>query len=108
MRKIDSWRPPCWWPSNYTRKSPNPKTEPIEAEQSKRILEALAAADWTPTTDFTTLSPRMVFGRFPLTAKDGWAPPAADDPNAFATYAQQWLKSHAGSYRIQRYVAERK
>jgi hypothetical protein len=87
-----------------TRKGPNPKSEPIDAEQSKLILEALAAADWTPTTDFTQLSPRMVLSRLPLTAKDGWMPPA--DPKAYAAYAQRWLTDRAGTYRIQRFVTE--
>jgi hypothetical protein len=88
-----------------TRKSASAKTEPIDAEQSKLILQALAAADWTPATDFTQLSPRMVLDRLPLTAKDGWAPSSPADPKAYAAYAQQWLKEHAGSYRIQKFVA---
>jgi hypothetical protein len=89
------------------RKSPNSKSEPIEAEESKLILEALAAADWTPSTDMTRLSPLMVLHRLPLTKKDGWAPPPSTDRKAYAAYAQQWLKDHASSYRIQRFVVEK-
>jgi hypothetical protein len=88
-----------------TRKSPNARAEPIDADQSKRILEALAAADWAPSNDFTKLSPQMVLGRLPLTDKDGWMPPR--DPKMYATYAQQWVKEHAGTYRIQKFVAEK-
>src|SRR5262249_1546783 len=87
-----------------TRRSPNAKTEPIDAEQSKRILQALAGADWTRSTDVTHLSPRTGLHRLPLPEKDGWAPPAKD-PKAHAAYAQQWLKDHADSYRIQKFVA---
>jgi hypothetical protein len=87
-----------------TRRSPKDTTEPISAEQSKLILQALATADWTPTTDFTKLSPLMVLHRLPLTAKDGWAPPSRE-PKAYAAYAQQWVRDHAGSYRIERFVA---
>jgi hypothetical protein len=90
-----------------TRSSPNAKLEPIEAEQSKRILEAIAGGDWTPTTDFTKLSPLMVLGRLPLTAKDGWMPPPLTDRKAYTAYARQWLREHAGKYRIQRWVAQK-
>jgi hypothetical protein len=88
-----------------TRRSAGATAEPVEAEQSKRILEALAAADWTPSTDFARLSPLMVLHRLPLTAKDGWSPPAGGDQKAYAAYAQQWLRDHAGTYRIQKFVA---
>jgi hypothetical protein len=90
-----------------TRKSASAKTEPIEATQSKLILQALAAADWTPSTDFRRLSPLLVLHRLPLTAKDGWEPPPPADAKAYAAYAQQWLKDHAQSYRIQKFVTEK-
>jgi hypothetical protein len=90
-----------------TRKGPNAKREPIDAEQSKLILQALATADWTPTTDFAQLSPLMVLRRLPLTDKDGWMPPAAKDPKASAAYAQQWLQNHADTYRIEKFVADK-
>lgn len=89
-----------------TRSSPTVKSEPIDAEQSKLILQALASADWTPVADFTQLSPRMVLNRLPLTAKDGWMPPAPKDAVAYANYARQWLRDHADTYRIQRFVAD--
>jgi hypothetical protein len=88
-----------------TRRSAKDRTEPIEAEQSKLILEALAAADWTPATDFTKLSPIMVLHRLNLTAKDGFAP-TKNTPAAYAAYAQQWLRDNAATYRIQRFVAD--
>jgi hypothetical protein len=88
-----------------TRKSPDAKLEPIEAEQSKLILEALAAADWTPTTDYTQLSPLMVLRRLPVSKKDGWAPPM--EAKAYAAYAQQWLRDNASTYRIQKFVANK-
>jgi hypothetical protein len=88
-----------------TPRSPNPKTEPVEAEQSKLILQALASADWTPKKDFTQLSPLMVLHRLPLTKDDGWMPPK--DAKEYAAYAQRWLKDHADSYRIPRFVTEK-
>jgi len=91
-----------------TRKSPNDKSEPIAAEQSKLILKALASADWTPTTDLMKLSPRMVLFRLPLTKKDGWKPPSPNDAKAFAAYAQKWLNDHADTYRIEKFVSPEK
>jgi hypothetical protein len=83
----------------------NPKTEPIAAEQSKLILEALASADWSKRDEVTQLSPQMLLGRLNLTAKDGWTPPAFKDyQKEFPAYAQRWLKDHAETYRIQRFV----
>jgi hypothetical protein len=89
------------------RHSPNPTKEPIDAAESKLILQALAAADWSPSTDFTQLSPMMVLQRLPLLPTDGWAPPARTDPKEYTAYAQKWVTDHADSYRIQRFVAEK-
>jgi hypothetical protein len=89
-----------------SRKTQNDRAEPIDADQSKLILQALAAADWTPTTDLMRLSPLMVLHRLPLTDKDGWAPPSRE-PKEYAAYAQQWVKEHAGTYRIQRFVSDK-
>ena len=89
-----------------TRRTANAKSAPIEAGQSKRILQALASADWTPSTDITQLSPQMVLGRLPLTDKDGWSPPSGRDAKAYAAYAQKWVKDHAETYRIQQFVTD--
>jgi hypothetical protein len=83
----------------------NPKSEPIAAEQSKLILQALAAADWSKREAITQLSPQVVLTRLNLTAKDGWTPPPFKDyQKEFPAYAQKWLKEHTDSYRIQRFV----
>ena len=62
----------------------NAKTEPIEAEQSKLILKALAGADWNAPRDFSKLQPTTVLGRLGLTKKDGWDPPSFKDAKAYA------------------------
>jgi hypothetical protein len=75
------------------------KSEPIDAAQSKQILDVLAAADWTkpePLTYFYSLG---------LTAQDGWTPPK--DAKERAGAAQKWLKDNAAKYRIQRLVPEK-
>jgi len=75
------------------------KSEPIDAAQSKQILEALSKADWTqrePLTYFYSLG---------LTPQDGWTPPK--DAKEQATAAQKWLKDNAAKYRIQKLVPEK-
>jgi hypothetical protein len=93
---------------------PKAKMEPIEAAQSKLILEAIASADWSrvemPGEEIT---PRGVFMSLRLTPKDGWNQPqqgANQDYRLFLkdldTAAQKWLKDNSATYRIQRWVPE--
>jgi hypothetical protein len=85
---------------------PKPKEEPIDAEQSKLILLALADADWSKRDVFTQTSPQMGFGMLNLTAQDGWKPaPFKDYQKEFPEAAKKWLKDNAGSYRVKRFVA---
>jgi len=82
----------------------NPKTETVDAEQSKLILAAIADGDWT-RRDPQKLSAALVFQRLNLTAKDGWNPPKFKNyQKEFPVYAQQWLKDNAAKYRVQRFV----
>ena len=91
-----------------TRKTQMAKEEPIDAEQSKLILQALAGADWTQVNDFSRISPLMVLHRLSLTAADGWMPPDRKDAKAYAAYAQKWVGDHAEKYRIRRFVSVEK
>jgi len=84
------------------------KTEPINAEESKLILETLANADWTAPDEATGASAQAAFFRLGLTEKDGWKPVAFKAPNDLPDAAKKWLKENAGTYRIQRFVAEEK
>jgi hypothetical protein len=89
------------------RPGATPKTEAIDAEQSKQILQILAEADWKPIPGRTNeLEPLQVFQSLGLTEKDGWTPPK--DFAKFAPDAQKWLKDNAGKYRVQRLVYEKK
>lgn len=82
-----------------------PKTEAIDAAQSKLILEALAGADWTKKREFNQLSPLGCFYQLGLTEKDGWKqPPNNQDA---AAPAQKWVKDNAGKYVIQRFIVEK-
>lgn len=79
-----------------------PSTESIDAEESKQILSALAEADWNVKDSSAWLTPLSLFLRLGLTEEDSWRPPAKLPDVAPA--AQRWLRDHAATYRIQRYV----
>jgi hypothetical protein len=84
-----------------------PKEEAIDAEESKKILLALADADWAMKQPGPLpLSPQYAFGQLNLTDKDGWTPPK--NFNDYPEAAKKWLKDNAGTYRIQRFVYEEK
>jgi hypothetical protein len=80
------------------------RREPIDAEESKLILSALADGDWTKEQSLDNLPPSSAFSRLDLTEKDGWKsrPARNAPPAAFADAAKAWLQGHAESYRIQR------
>ena len=84
------------------------RQEPIDAAQSRLILEALADADWNVRPGVRpggqprqTLTPQGVFFALGLQATDGWMPPPGQP---FADVARTWLKTNAGIYRIRRYA----
>lgn len=83
-----------------------PTTAPIEANQSRRILAALAEADWKEEEAPLELSPFSLFTRLDLTPEDGWNPPASV-PGQIAA-AKKWLRENGSTYRIQKYVREEK
>jgi hypothetical protein len=83
-----------------------PKEQPIDAEESKLILQALADADWTPPKNPVPfqMTPQIAFNLLQLTPKDGWTPPR--NFKELPDEAKKWLKANAEKYRIQRFVAE--
>lgn len=82
-----------------------PKQEPIDAEQSKLILLALAEADWTArATAPMQATPQSLFYRLGLKPQDGWVQPKV--AKEFPEAAKKWLRENADKYRIQRYVSE--
>jgi hypothetical protein len=83
------------------------KKEPIDAAESKALLETLANADWTTKDPATGASALGAFSKLGLTEKDGWKPGPFKDPTELPTAAKKWLKEHADTYRIQRTVAEK-
>lgn len=77
------------------------RTEPIPAQESKLILQALAKADWnTRGPRNFQMNPQTIFFRLGLTAKDGWDNP--EDFRQLPERAKKWLEANADKYRIQR------
>jgi hypothetical protein len=81
-----------------------PKQEPVDAAESKQIMQALAGADWQAPVNFGSLrpNPATLFNRLGINAKDGWMPqPGAN----FQAAMHNWVRDNAETYRIQRFVA---
>jgi hypothetical protein len=84
-----------------------PKTEAVDAETSKLILTALAEADWMNRNPVDyRMTPLSLFQQLGLTEKDGWTAPK--DFNALPDAAKKWLTENAGTYRVQKFVVEKK
>jgi hypothetical protein len=84
------------------------KTEPIDAEESKLILKALADANWQPVgrplpgRPGNQINALQLFSQLGVTAKDGFQP----QPNVpYQESARAWLRDNVEKYRIQRIVA---
>jgi hypothetical protein len=82
---------------------PNFKTEPIDAEESKLILKAIAGGDWTKGFSPTEVTAQMTFNMLGLRPEDGWNP-RFRRPNEFPEAAKKWLAEHAETHRIQKFV----
>jgi hypothetical protein len=86
------------------------QAKPIDAEQSKLIMLALAEADWGRPAEKTEVSPRYAVDLLDEAARQGGVPmpksfPAnTGDKKKDAAARKQWLKDNAESYRIQRLV----
>jgi hypothetical protein len=93
--------------AGYRNRPPGDKhaTEAIDAEESKLILTALAEADWTVNPGVGVPQPILVFHMLGLTKADGWVPPQAGTTSeTYYKAARDWVKTNAGTYRIQRLV----
>ncbi len=87
-------------------------TEPIPADESKRILEILAEMKWSdPPLDANgVISLPNAFWSLQLTEKDGWQKPEPnqnqDANEVVGNAASKWIRENAGKYRIERLVAK--
>ncbi len=87
--------------------TPTPKTAPIDAEESKLILQTLAKAEWKaapgPRFNFM-MNPQNLFLRLGATPADGWVQPK--DFRNLEAEARKWLEANAEKFRIQRFTNE--
>jgi hypothetical protein len=81
------------------------KQEPIDADESKLILKAVAEADWNQPRKFGQLHPQELFFELRLTKEEGWEMPRTATPQQLAQVSQAWLREHGATYRIKKYVA---
>jgi hypothetical protein len=93
------------------QRTQNPKQEPINAEESKLILKALADAEWAQNPGIPRLpgafmtNPQNLFFRIGLTEADGWKQPMNFQEVPAA--AKKWLAENADKYVIKRFVEEK-
>jgi tetratricopeptide (TPR) repeat protein len=81
-----------------------PRTEPIDAGRSRRILAVLGEGPFADKAAREPAGRLTLFLRLGLTEEDGWTPPRRLPDLAAA--AQRWLADNAATYRIRRYVPE--
>jgi hypothetical protein len=81
-----------------------PRTEPIDADLSRRILAVLREGSFSDKAAREPVGRLTLFFRLDLTEEDGWTPPK--DLQGIAAAAEKWLGEHAATYRIRRYVPE--
>jgi tetratricopeptide (TPR) repeat protein len=81
-----------------------PRTEPIDAELSRRILAVLKEGSFSEKAAREPTGRLTLFLRLDLTEDDGWTPPRR--LKGVVAAAEKWLADHAATYRIRRYVPE--
>ncbi len=88
-----------------TQKAPFPnREEPISAEESKLILNAIASAKWGPVR-FGDTNPQQLFFQLGVSQKDGFEQPRKiTSPDDMRNAIQGWIRNHA-DYRIKRFVS---
>jgi hypothetical protein len=92
----------------YRTFRPKAKQEPIEAEESKLILQAIANSNWNVRTPPLRLgqpvpmTPQGLFRQLGVQPQDGWTPPL--DFRLYNAAAKKWLKDNADTFLIKRYV----
>jgi hypothetical protein len=80
------------------------KTQPIDARESKLILEALAKADWTKDRADFRLTPAQLFAQLGATAQHGRDPPNFRTSQERETAAKRWLSDNAETFRIEAFA----
>ncbi len=90
-----------------TQKPPfNNKQEPIDADESKLILDALLASKWQPGRFGDPANAYQIFAQIGIGPQDGWKSPAkVKDIDEIRQSVLAWLRDHPG-YRIKRFLTQ--
>jgi hypothetical protein len=83
------------------------KSEPIDANESRLILQALQGGDWTVGRfNAHVPNPFELFNQLQITQKDGYNPVNLRNQQEIATAMQKWLDENNGKYVIQKLVVD--
>ncbi|MGF1580872.1 MAG: hypothetical protein ACFCD0_16030 [Gemmataceae bacterium] len=80
------------------------RMEPIDPKESTLILKALLKADWKKPQFYTRLHPLNLFFRLGISKRDGLIFPPQTTSKQLSEIVQRWLRDHATTYRIRRFV----
>jgi hypothetical protein len=82
------------------------KLEPIDANESKLLLKALAGGDWKVGVFNPNLpGPAELFNQLGIQPKDGYTPNFRDQ-QTMHQQMQKWLDENQGKYLVQKYVVD--
>jgi hypothetical protein len=89
-----------------TTRPPGSKRVPVDAAQSKLILEGLAQGDFNQQVvgAYNAFHPQNIFYLLGATERDGWKPPA--DFRQAGAVMKRWLEDHADTFRVHKWAAE--
>jgi hypothetical protein len=83
------------------------KQEPIDAEESKLILKAIAGGDWASNRFNATIpNPFDLFNQLGINQKDGYNPVNLRTQQDIAQAMQKWLDENSDKYRITKQVVD--
>jgi hypothetical protein len=81
------------------------KTDPIDADLSRLVLQTLAEVNWNKLEALTDLSGTWFMNRLGPTVADGWNPGNLDDEDPkYQALARKWLIEHAATFRIRAFL----
>lgn len=107
---LDRFVAACLLIQRYRTPRVTDKTEPIDAEESKLLLKALADYDYNPNRRVSSVplfypaNPHLVLDALGVKEKDGWKPPM-NFRNATAA-ARTWMRENVEKFRVEKFVAE--
>jgi hypothetical protein len=83
------------------------KNEPIDANESKLILQAIHGGDWAVgRNNIQVPQPMELFNQLGVTQKDGYNPVNVRNQNDIHAAMQKWLDENNGKFVISRLVAD--